>query len=275
LNIAYIFFILNIDLIIEMYVGGVMEFSNKAKKKVTIAVIILIALMFMLSGFNLVTKGTFASITKKLPIYSVDTQDKKVAITFDASWGTDNTNSILNTLDKYNVKATFFLVGEWCDDYPDKVKEIAKRGHEIGNHSNKHPNFTTISKDKIIKEVEATNAKLLSLTGEVPKLFRFPEGLYNDLAVETVESSGLISVQWDVDSVDWKAYGADKEYDKVVKNVKPGSIVLFHNDAKYTPETLPKIIENLQKQGYEFVKISDLVMKDGYYIDNNGRQVKK
>lgn len=258
-----------------MYVGGVMEFSNKAKKKVTIALIILTSLMFILSGFNLVTKGTFVSTTKKMPIYSVDTQDKKVAITFDASWGSDNTESILNTLDKYNVKATFFLVGEWCDDYPDKVKAIAKRGHEIGNHSNKHVSFTTISKDKIITEVEAANAKILRLTGETPKLFRFPEGLYNDLALETVESSGLMSVQWDVDSVDWKAYGADKEYDKVVKNVKPGSIVLFHNDAKYTPETLPKIIESLQDQGYEFVKISDLIMRDRYYIDNNGKQVGK
>ncbi|MEG0774941.1 polysaccharide deacetylase family sporulation protein PdaB [Clostridium sp.] len=252
-----------------------MEFSNKAKKKVTIALIILTALMFMLSGFNLVTKGTFVSTTKKMPIYSVDTKDKKVAITFDASWGSDNTDSILNTLDKYNVKATFFLVGEWCDDYPDKVKAIAKRGHEIGNHSNKHLNFTTISKDKIITEVEAANAKILSLTGETPKLFRFPEGLYSDLALETVESSGLIPVQWDVDSVDWKAYGADKEYDKVVKNVKPGSIVLFHNDAKYTPETLPKIIESLQDQGYEFVKISDLIIQDGYYVDNNGKQARK
>jgi peptidoglycan-N-acetylglucosamine deacetylase len=252
-----------------------MEFLKKMRRKVSIAVALLLGLVIMMSGFNYVTEGTFVPAKKKLPIYSVDTQEKKVAISFDASWGADKTESILETLDKYSVKATFFLVGGWCDDNPDKVKEIAKRGHEIGNHSNKHPNFTTISKDNIVKELEATNAKILSLTGNAPKLFRFPEGEYNDLAVETVEDSGLVPVQWDVDSVDWKAYGADKEYDKVVKNVKPGSIVLFHNDAKYTPKTLPKIIEYLQKEGYEFVRLSELLLKDGYYIDHNGRQMAK
>jgi peptidoglycan-N-acetylglucosamine deacetylase len=252
-----------------------MEFSRKMKKKVSIVLVMLIGLVIFLSGFNFVTEGTFVPAKKRLPIYSVDMEEKKVAISFDASWGSDKTDSILEILDKYNVKATFFLVGGWCDDYPDKVKDIAKRGHEIGNHSNKHPNFTTISKDNIIKELEATNAKILNLTGEAPKLFRFPEGAYNDLAVETVENSGLVPVQWDVDSVDWKAYGVDKEYDKVVKSVKPGSIVLFHNDAKYTPETLPKIIEYLQKEGYEFIKLSDFIMKDGFYLDHTGRQIGK
>lgn len=252
-----------------------MEFLGRMKRKVSIVLVILIGLLFIVSGLNFITKGTFVTVKKKSPIYSVDIKDKKVAITFDTSWGSDNTESILNSLDKYNVKATFFLVGGWCDDYPDKVKEMAKRGHEIGNHSNKHPNFTTISRDNMVKELEATNAKILGLTGTMPKLFRFPEGAYNDLAVDVVENTGLTSIQWDVDSLDWKAYGADKEYDKVTKDVKPGSIVLFHNDAKYTPETLPRIIENLQKEGYEFVKISDLLMKDGYYVDHEGKQVRK
>lgn len=245
-----------------MYLGGNMKSIKRLKRKVSIVIVMLIGIMTILGGFSYFTKRTFISTKEKLPIYSVNMKEKKVAITFDASWGADKTDSILDTLDKYNVKATFFLVGNWCDDYPNKVKEIAKRGHEIGNHSNKHPNFTTISKDKIIKEVEITNAKIMELTGQSPRLFRFPEGVYNDLAIETISQSGLTSIQWDVDSVDWKANGAELEYDKVTKNVKPGSIVLFHNDARYTPETLPKIIEFLQKEGYEFVRVSDLLIKD-------------
>jgi polysaccharide deacetylase family sporulation protein PdaB len=245
-----------------MYLGGNMKFIKRLKRKISIVIVMLIGIMTILGGFSYFTKRTLMSTKEKLPIYSVDMKEKKVAITFDASWGADKTDSILDTLDKYNVKATFFLVGNWCDDYPNKVKEIAKRGHEIGNHSNKHPNFTTISKEKIIKEVEITNAKIMELTGQSPRLFRFPEGVYNDSAIETINQSGLTSIQWDVDSVDWKANGAELEYDKVIKNVKPGSIVLFHNDARYTPETLPKIIEFLQKEGYEFVRVSDLLIKN-------------
>lgn len=245
-----------------MHLGGNMKFIKRLKRKISIVIVMLIGIITILGGFSYFTKGTFISTKEKLPVYSVDMKEKKVAITFDASWGADKTDSILDTLDKYNVKATFFLVGNWCDDYPNQVKDIAKRGHEIGNHSNKHPNFTTISKEKIIKEVEITNAKIMELTGQGPRLFRFPEGAYNDLAIETINQSGLTSIQWDVDSVDWKANGAEFEYDKVVKNVKPGSIVLFHNDARYTPETLPKIIEFLQKEGYEFVRVSDLLIKN-------------
>ncbi len=155
------------------------------------------------------------------------------------------------------------------------VKEIAKRGHEIGNHSNKHPNFTSISKERIIKELEVTNAKILELTGNMPKLFRFPEGAYNDLAVETVEKSGMKTIQWDVDSLDWKGYGIEKEYKNVVKNVKPGSIVLFHIDGKYTLETLPQVLETLKKDGYEFVKVSDLLLKEECYLNHEGRQMKE
>lgn len=267
---------MNIDLGREIYIlGGNMELYKKLKRKVSVVVAILIGVVVLLGGFAYFSKGAFMETKNKMPIYSVNTKEKKVAITFDTSWGADNTESILNTLDKYNIKATFFLVGAWCDDYPDKVKAIVKRGHEIGNHSNKHPNFTTITKDRIIKEVEITNAKILGLTGQTPSLFRFPEGQYNDLAVQTIDDGRMISIQWDVDSVDWKGNGAEEEYNRVVKNINPGSIVLFHIDGKYTPESLPKIIETLQKEGYEFVKVTDLLMKENYSVDSKGRQVEK
>lgn len=252
-----------------------MEAIIKLRRKMWIIIVLLLGTVIIMSGLNYFTQGAFKPVSKTLPIYSVDMKEKKVALTFDASWGTDKTESILNTLDKYNIKATFFLVGGWCDEYPEVVKEIAKRGHEIGNHSNKHPNFTSISKERIIKELEVTNAKILELTGNMPKLFRFPEGAYNDLAVETIEKAGLKTIQWNVDSLDWKGYGTEKEYKNVVKNVEPGSIVLFHIDGKYTPETLPQVLETLKKDGYEFVKVSDLLLKEECYLNNEGRQMKK
>lgn len=217
--------------------------------------------------------GVFLRVDRKVPIYCVDTQEKKVAISFDASWGEDNTSKILDILDKYNVKTTFFVVGAWVDQFPDKVKEMSSRGHEIGNHSNKHPNMTQISRERIIEEIAITDAKIRGLTGVGTNLFRCPAGDYNNLVIETVETTKHYCIQWDVDSIDWKANGADVEYNRVIKNVKPGSIILFHNDGKYTPENLPKIIEKLKKEGYTIVKVSELIYKEGYHIDSSGKQM--
>lgn len=240
-------------------------------------------LAFVLSLFFIVTlisivvnynsKGVFINTSRKLPIYCVDTKEKKISLTFDMSWGTDNTDKILDILDKYNIKATFFLVGGWIDENPDKVKEIYKRGHEIGNHSNMHPDMTRISKNRMIQEIDINDAKIRKLTGEGTNLFRCPEGTYNDLVIETVKETNHYCIQWDVDSIDWKEDGADLEYNRIIKKTQPGSILLFHNNAKYTPDNLPRIIEKLKSDGYEFVKVGDLIYKDNYHIDYSGKQI--
>lgn len=219
------------------------------------------------------TLQAFSTANKKLPIYCVDTKEKKIAITFDTTWPENNIEEILKILDKYNAKATFYVVGLWIDDFPKEVKEIDKKGHEFGNHSNKHPNMTTTSKDRIIKELDITDAKLLDTIGKMSKTFRFPEGEFNDEAVECVESTGRKCIQWDVDSIDWKGDGADIEAERVLKKAKEGSIVLFHN-AKYTPQSLEIVLKSLKDKGYEFVTVSDLIYDTDYKIDSNGRQIK-
>lgn len=248
-----------------------MEVSKKQRTYLSIAVCILL-LTFIAIGVKNNSFSVFSS-DRKLPIYSVETSEKKIAISFDASWGADNTEKLLDILDKYKVKTTFFLVGGWVDKYPDKVKEIHERGHEIGNHSNTHPDMTSLSKEKIIQEVASTDAKVMTITGQKTKLFRFPSGSYNNSSMEAVESTNHKCIQWDVDSVDWKEQGAKAEYDRVMKNVKSGSIVLFHNNAKYTPENLPKILEQLQAEGYKIVPISQLIYMDNYELDHTGKQI--
>lgn len=222
---------------------------------------------------NYKEKGVFIKLNRKLPIYCVDTKEKKIALSFDVSWGTDYTEKILDVLDKYNVKATFFVVGGWIDQYPERLKEIHKRGHEIGNHSDRHPDMTKISKEKMIKDINVNDAKIRKVIGDGTNLFRCPSGEYNDLVIETVKETGHYCVQWDVDSIDWKEDGADVEYKRVIKNTKPGSILLFHNTGKYTPENLVRIIEKYQGEGYQFVKIGDLIYKDNYRIDYSGKQI--
>lgn len=249
-----------------------MDKEKKLKIKVISILSLLIAVMVISLMGRALYKEAFAPASKKLPIYGVNTAEKQMSITFDVNWGEDKTKEILDILDKYNVKATFYIIGLWCNDYPEQVKEIYSRGHEIGNHSNKHPDYTKLSKDAIMKDVEIANAKIFELTGEMPKTFRFPSGSYNDLAVETVEGMGLKTIQWDVDSVDWKALGQQIEYDRVVNKAREGSILLFHSDGKYTPDNLSRIIEKYQSEGYEFVTVSSLIYKDNYYLDHEGRQ---
>lgn len=219
---------------------------------------------------------TFGS-QKNLPIYRVDTEEKKIAITFDVNWGDDRTKEILEVLDKHKAKATFFLIGKWIDNSEENVnnvKEIDAKGHEIGNHSNFHPDFTNLSREKIIKELEITDSKIYNLINKSNKLFRFPKGAYNQNSVEIVKSLGYLPIQWDVDSIDWKEEGEEIEYDRVVKKIKPGSIILFHTNTKYTPNNLDKIISKFKQEGYEFVRVSDMIYHKNYEIDMTGMQKK-
>nr|WP_284703667.1 polysaccharide deacetylase family sporulation protein PdaB [Clostridium swellfunianum] len=251
------------------------KIKDLSTKRFILALMLLAASSFIAIGLNYKNMGVFRLVHKKVPIYSVDTKEKKIALTFDISWGEDTTAKILDILDKYNVKATFFLVGGWIDNNGELVKEMAKRGHELGNHTNKHPNMSNISKERLIEEIMLCDSKIMKLTGQGTKLFRCPEGSYNDTVLDTVQSLGRYTIQWDVDSIDWKEHGPSIEYNRVMKKTKPGSILLFHNTAKYTPETLPQLIDKLQQDGYSFVKVSDLIYKDNFYIDASGKQISK
>lgn len=235
-------------------------------------VLFISALTFILA-VNVKNDRVFSFIGRRLPIYCVDTKEKKVAITFDASWREDNTDEIINILDKYNVKATFFLVGTWIDANPDKLKVLYDKGHEIGNHTNSHPDMNNISQDKLRKEIEAADEKIKKVTGAGTSLFRCPSGDYNDQIINTVEGENKYCIQWDVDSIDWRNEGAEIELNRVIKKTKPGSIILFHNDAKFTPKNLPLIIEYLKKNGFDMVTVSELIYKKDYTIDSTGKQI--
>lgn len=250
-----------------------MKREDQLKIKIISSLSLLVIVISISLMGSVLYKDVFAPVSKKLPIYSVETTDKRMCLTFDVNWGDDKTEEILDILDKYDVKATFYIIGLWCDDYPERVKEIYDRGHEIGNHSNRHPDFTKISKEGIMKDLNIANAKIMDITGEMPKTFRFPSGAYNDLAVDTVEGMGLKCIQWDVDSVDWKALGEEIEYQKVISKAREGSILLFHSDGKYTPQNLSRIIEKYQSEGYDFMKISEMIYRDNYHLNHEGRQI--
>ena len=210
-------------------------------------------------------------MSRMVPVYRVSRDDKAIALTIDAAWSADQTKTILDTLDRYGIKATFFLCGVWVKAYPDMVKEIAARGHEIGNHSLTHPHMNRISAEEIRKELSALDDEVEALTGSRTKLFRAPFGEYNDTVVSTVRDMGYEIVQWNIDTVDWKE-GRTPEtiLNAVLPKLSPGSIVLSHNNGYGIETYLPQLIEKAQSEGYRFVTISELLPEGERSIDNNG-----
>ena len=215
-----------------------------------------------------------ASATERqLPVYCVQHDDRVLSLTFDAGWGNEDTEQLIEILDRYNVKATFFLVGSWVDSYPESVKALSDAGHELMNHSDDHAHFSRLGEDEIVANINRCSDKIEALTGRRPVLFRCPYGEYDDHVIKAVNSMGMTGIQWSVDSLDWKGIDAGEIQKRVLKNAEPGSIVLFHNAAEHTPEALPGIIEELLAQGYRIVPVSELLLKGPYTIDHRGMQI--
>ena len=231
-------------------------------------------------GFTLgISKTVTVSNTvngRELPIYSVETSDKKVALSFDAAWGNEDTQLILDTLAKYNVHATFFMTGGWVANFPEDVKKIQADGHDLANHSENHKNMSQLSDTECQEELMKVHTKVKELTGVEMELFRPPYGDYDDHVIINAKDCGYYTIQWSVDSLDWKDYGVDNIIKTVTehKDLGNGAIILMHNGAKYTAQALPSVIEKLHADGYEIVPISELIYRDDYHLDVTGKQIK-
>jgi polysaccharide deacetylase family sporulation protein PdaB len=231
-----------------------------------------VAVMAMFAAVLFPAAVTTSATSRQLPIYNVQRDQKVLSISFDAAWGAEDTDTLIEILDQYQVKATFFVVGDWVDSYPEEVKKLSDAGHEVMNHSNTHPYLTQCDTATIIEEITTCNEKIAAITGVTPTLIRCPYGDYNDTVIETIRSLGMEPIQWDVDSLDWKELSAAEITQRVTSQVKSGSIVLFHNAALHTPEALPGILEQLLQEGYTFVPISQLILEGDYTIDVAGCQ---
>ena len=197
-------------------------------------------------------------------VYSVATDKKQIAITFDISWGEKRMEPILQVLKDKNVgKATFFLSAPWSKSHPDIVSKIKDGGFEIGNHGYKHENYSTLSDDDIKKQISTSHTILTTLIGKEPNLIRLPNGDFDKRVLSIADSLNYTVIQWDTDSQDWKNIGVDQIVDRVVSKAHPGDIVLMHasDSSTQTHEALPRIIDELRRQGYEFVTVTDLLQQ--------------
>lgn len=227
--------------------------------------VILMAAIFAI-GVAYAEKQNMAVFTQtsKAPaaIYKVETDQKKLALTFDISWGEQRATPILDILEKHGVKkATFFLSAEWSKEHPDIVKRIAKQGYEIGSHGYKHINYSRLTDDEIRKQMRQADTVLQEVTGKKPTLIRTPNGDIDKRVLRIANELQYTVIQWDTDSKDWLNPGVDKIVQNVVRNAHPGDIILMHasDSSKQTHLALPTILEQLKKKGYEFSTVSELL----------------
>lgn len=200
--------------------------------------------------------GKYQEILDNTDSYYVGSDEKIIYLTFDAGYDNGVLSSILKTLSDKNIKATFFVTGDFLNREQDLVFEILNNNHLIGNHTYGHKNITKLSNDNIINEIKKLEDKYKEITGkEMPKLFRPPEGEFDKRSLEVVKSMGYKTFFWSVAYDDWNTNnqkGASYGYNKVMSNIHNGAIILLHTVSKDNAEALPKIIDDLKYQGYVF-----------------------
>ena len=252
---------------------------NRQKIYTYLVSIVTVVLLFCVAG-SLNTNNstgntiqTASTMQKLLPIYNVQTEQKKVAFTMNCAWNADDIDTILKTLQDNNVKITFFMVGEWIEKYPEAAKKIHEAGHEIGSHSDTHPHVNNLSFEKNIEEIEKSNDKIEKITGKRTNIYRAPYGEYNDTVIKAAQDKGYHTIQWNLDTLDYTGLTGEEMWKRLEGKIKEGDIILSHNGTKHTADSLDRLLKNIKQKGLEVVTISDLIYLDNYTINSNGTQI--
>ncbi len=249
---------------------------NKQKIVTYFVSVLAVLVLFFVAG-NIKEEKVVETVSgseKLLPIYNVETDEKKVAFTMNCAWNADDIDSILETLEKNNVKITFFMVGEWIDKYQEAAKKIYEAGHEIANHSDTHKHVNNLSYEENVEEIKKANEKIKNITGKENILYRAPYGEYNNTVVKAAKENGYIPIQWNLDTLDYTGLTGEEMWKRLDKKLKNGDIILSHNGTAHTADSLDMLIKNIKKKGFEIVKVSDLIYEDNYKININGTQIK-
>ena len=247
---------------------------NKEKIQTYVVSILTVAVLIAVANIGNIIAIPTLSTQKYLPIYNVKTEEKKIAFTMNCAWNADDIDSILETLKNNDVHITFFMVGNWIDKYPEAVKKIYEAGHEIGSHSNTHPHVNNLSAEKNLEEIQLSVSKIEKITGQKTNLYRAPYGEYNDTVIKTAQENGYYTIQWNLDTLDYKDLTGDEMWNRLKDKLENGSIILSHNGTKHTADSLDMIIKNIKAQGFQVVPVSELIYKEDFSINNDGTQIR-
>ena len=243
-------------------------FILNSRKLLLLTVIIISAILFSIVN----TIISVSNENKEIPIYSVKRDDTKISLTFNCAWGNDDIDLILKTLNNHNVKATFFIVGDWAEKFPESLKKIAENGHEIGSHSYNHAHYNNMTYAKILADIEKCDSVIENIIDNEICLVRGGYGEYNNDVLNACKNTNRTYIQWSLDSIDYKAKSVDYILNRLVPNVKNGDIILMHTGTDYTASSLDALLSELSKN-HELVTVSELIYKDDFTIDHSGCQI--
>ena len=245
--------------------------AHQKKKYIVFAVIMVLWAVAVGAVVYLTLTRTVSATARLLPVYSVEREDRAVALTFNCAWDETGLDELLAILKENGIRCTFFIVGDFAERCPEAVRKICNAGHELGNHSMDHKDPFGMSYADLLADITACNELLYSLTGERVTLYRAPSGSYNDDTVLAAQALGMTAIQWDVDSVDWKDKTPEEITERICGRIGSGSIALFHVGKENTVRALPAIIETLRKEGYTFRTVGELLPEGETYLDVTGR----
>ena len=251
---------------------------NKDKiMAVVVACSTVFVLFLMTSLFAKAPNTTVQTSTqsKQLPVYSVETKEPNVSLTINCAWNADDIDKILETLEAQETKVTFFMVGDWIEKNEEVAKKIHEAGHELANHSYNHPHVNNLSYDKNVEQIKKCSELIQNITGKPSTLYRGPYGEYNDTVINAAKDTNHMTIQWSIDTLDYKALTGEQMWERIEPKLENGSIILMHNGTENTANSLEFIITNIKNKGYNIVPVSELIYKENYTIDNNGMQHKQ
>ena len=185
-----------------------------------------------------------------------------VSLMFNVYWGTDEVYKILDVLDEYEAKSTFFIGGCWADDHVECLKEIASRGHEIGNHGYFHKAHDQISLDANKQEILRCNQFIQLAIGQTPTLFAPPSGAYNDTTLSACQMLHMKTVLWSKDTIDWRDKNEELIYTRATKDVKAGALVLMH-PMEATVKALPRILKEYNSRNLRAITVGENLLLGG------------
>ena len=244
---------------------------------VFVAVCTVFVLFLMTTLFAKMPEKTVetASTKKQLPVYSVNINEANIALTINCAWNADDIDLILQTLEKQQVKVTFFMVGDWIEKNEDAAKKIHEAGHELANHSYSHPHVNNLSYDENVEQIKKCSDLIQKITGNSSTLYRGPYGEYNDTVIQAAKDNNHITIQWSIDTLDYNSLTGEQMWERIEPKLENGSIILMHNGTENTATSLDMLITKIKEKGYNIVKVSELIYKENYTIDNNGVQHKE
>lgn len=216
------------------------------------------AFFFLLLMLPMLANWLAVGPDKPKPVYNGNPAKPQVALACNVFWGEEHLPAMLDALDRHNVKITFFLGGTWVAEHPEIARELARRGHELANHSYSHPHPNSLSRESNKAQIIRTEKLVAEVTGVTTKLYAPPYGEFNATVLEAAAELGYTTIMWSIDTIDWRQPPAEKIISKVSGKLHNGAIILIHPTVP-TAQALPELLFRIKEKGFSILPVSSIL----------------